>query len=460
MLHKSFDILETKADAEHGTFEATVAVFGNVDKGGDRILPGAFKNTLAKWAKSGDPIPVILSHQWNDPMAHIGILTDATETVKGLRVKGKLDVEDNPVAKQVHRLMTRRSLKEFSFGYSVPAGGQKRAKDGANDLSEVEIAEIGPTLKGMNPATELHAVKSMTAEELSDALGGLVSPTTEDLRKEAEKVERELNDERLPTDLPEPVKAIGGGTRGAIGNLVRYYASKPHPFTECVRDNTKRFGKDRAERICATLKRMGGRKADEPEVDWEQELYDAAGGNVEGLLEMWHDSLAADGEKMEEFLAKAVWTAAYINDLPDSAFLYVESGGSKDSEGKTTPRSLRHFPYKDAAGAVDLPHLRNALSRIPQSNLPQDVKDRLAAKAQRILDNLKSVDEETAKKTRSVDPLRKQADELALEVVSGGASLQKPPKAKPEPEPDLMSIKELRRRTYEATLYVLSDGTE
>ena len=81
----------------------------------------------------------------------------------------------------------------------------------------------------------------------------------------------------------------------------------------------------------------------------------------------------------------AVWSTAYINDLPDSAFLYIEPGGSKDSEGKTTPRSLRHFPYKDASGNVDLPHLRNALSRIPQSNLSSDLKARLTTKAQRIL---------------------------------------------------------------------------
>ena len=62
----------------------------------------------------------------------------------------------------------------------------------------------------------------------------------------------------------------------------------------------------------------------------------------------------------------AVWTAAYINDLPDSAFLWIESGGTKDDEGKTIPRSLRHLPYKDAEGNVDLPHLRNAIARIPQ----------------------------------------------------------------------------------------------
>jgi putative serine protease XkdF len=72
----------------------------------------------------------------------------------------------------------------------------------------------------------------------------------------------------------------------------------------------------------------------------------------------------------EVLIAMAVWNRAYINDLPDANFLYVESGGEKDSEGKTVPRSLRHFPYKDKNGKVDLPHLRNAIARIPQSNAP------------------------------------------------------------------------------------------
>jgi HK97 family phage prohead protease len=63
-----------------------------------------------------------------------------------------------------------------------------------------------------------------------------------------------------------------------------------------------------------------------------------------------------------------VWTTAYVNDLPDSAFLLVEPGGRKDPEGKTVPRSLRHFPVKNAAGEVDEPHLANALARIPQAS--------------------------------------------------------------------------------------------
>ena len=82
----------------------------------------------------------------------------------------------------------------------------------------------------------------------------------------------------------------------------------------------------------------------------------------------------------------AVWSTAYVNGLPDSAFLYVKSGGKKDSEGKTTPRSNRKFPYKDKNGKVDLPHLRNAIARIPQAKgLSDDEKKKLQAKARKIL---------------------------------------------------------------------------
>ena len=62
--------------------------------------------------------------------------------------------------------------------------------------------------------------------------------------------------------------------------------------------------------------------------------------------------------KMSTKLAE--WTAAFINDLPDSAFAYIAPGGSKDDGGRTQPRALRFLPHHGADG-VDLPHLRNAL---------------------------------------------------------------------------------------------------
>lgn len=79
------------------------------------------------------------------------------------------------------------------------------------------------------------------------------------------------------------------------------------------------------------------------------------------------------------------WSTAYMNELPDSAFLYVEPGGRRDGSGRTVPRTLRHFPFKDERGRIDLPHLRNALSRIPQSSLSSDVRIRVEKKAQKLL---------------------------------------------------------------------------
>jgi phage I-like protein len=108
--------------------------------------------------------------------------------------------------------------------------------------------------------------------------------------------------------------------------------------------------------------------------------------------------MLADTLADADVVTAAVWSTAYINDLPDSAFLYIEPGGRKDDTGRTVPRSLRHFPVRDANGRLDLPHLRNALARIPQSNLPADVKERIARQAQRLLESA------NRQETREEDP--------------------------------------------------------
>ena len=74
----------------------------------------------------------------------------------------------------------------------------------------------------------------------------------------------------------------------------------------------------------------------------------------------------------------AEMTAAAIDDLPDSDFAYIEPGGKKDSEGKTTPRSLRHFPIHDAA------HVRNALARLAQSPFGDKARAKVEAAARKL----------------------------------------------------------------------------
>lgn len=116
----------------------------------------------------------------------------------------------------------------------------------------------------------------------------------------------------------------------------------------------------------------------------------------------------ADARGASGLAIRAVWSTAYVNDLPDSAFLYIEPGGEKDETGRTVPRRLRHFPYRDSDGAIDLPHLRNALARIPQSNLPADVQERLTRKARQLLESATSTSENSENKAGRVMSARNQ----------------------------------------------------
>lgn len=152
-----------------GQFEAIVSVFGNKDAYGDVIVPGAFADTLAEWAESGDPIPVYYSHRMDDPDFNVGHVLEAKETDEGLWVRAQLDVEDPaPTSKapQVHRLLKGRRVTQFSFAYDIKEGGFAVREDEQGEeehyfeLRKVKLYEVGPTPIGANQETELLGVKT------------------------------------------------------------------------------------------------------------------------------------------------------------------------------------------------------------------------------------------------------------------------------------------------------------
>ena len=90
--------------------------------------------------------------------------------------------------------------------------------------------------------------------------------------------------------------------------------------------------------------------------------------------------LPAGNEVLVDFSERinaAKLSSKAINNLPDSDFAYISPGGTKDSEGKTTPRSLRHLPIPDAA------HVRNALARLNQTDIPAAAKKTALSKIKR-----------------------------------------------------------------------------
>lgn len=94
-------------------------------------------------------------------------------------------------------------------------------------------------------------------------------------------------------------------------------------------------------------------------------------------------------ETVLDEIAKAKWTTAYINTLPNSAFVIIEPAYL---DGKTEDKRARHLPYKDTEGAVDLPHLRNALARVNQLQAVTDSisTEELRSQASSKLEKLKA----------------------------------------------------------------------
>lgn len=98
-------------------------------------------------------------------------------------------------------------------------------------------------------------------------------------------------------------------------------------------------------------------------------------GSPGAIAKLMHEAAVRAAER--DTVEKAEKSTKAINDLPDSDFAYIEPGGSKDDEGKTVPRSKRHFPIMDAA------HVRNALSRAPQSPFGEKAMPKIRAAAKK-----------------------------------------------------------------------------
>jgi HK97 family phage prohead protease len=164
MLTKNHTI-ELKAGPQdglgEGQFVAYASVFGNVDSYGDIVTKGAFANDLARWEKSGNPIPLLFGHNMTDPDYNIGSVLKAEEDNIGLKVTAQLDLE-NPKAKQVYRMLKGRRINQMSFAYDVVDGSTENI-DGADvyEIRDMKLYEVSVVTVGANQETEILSVKQM-----------------------------------------------------------------------------------------------------------------------------------------------------------------------------------------------------------------------------------------------------------------------------------------------------------
>lgn len=70
---------------DDGVIEGYASVFGNTDTGGDRVAPGAFRNSLIE--RPAEQVRMLWQHDPNEP---IGVWEQISEDAYGLLVRGRI----------------------------------------------------------------------------------------------------------------------------------------------------------------------------------------------------------------------------------------------------------------------------------------------------------------------------------------------------------------------------------
>lgn len=159
--------LEIKALSK-GEFEGYGSVFGNVDYGGDIVMPGAFKQTLTDHVRE-KTLPVMF---WMHQMDQVpGKWLHMEEDSTGLYVKGKF--ADTQLGRETHTLLDMKAVRGLSIGYQTI--DRKYDDDGIRRLIQVDLHETSIVSLAMNPKAQITHAKSRLS-----ALGEYV-PTPEEL---------------------------------------------------------------------------------------------------------------------------------------------------------------------------------------------------------------------------------------------------------------------------------------
>ncbi|WP_137675895.1 HK97 family phage prohead protease, partial [Bifidobacterium moukalabense] len=217
---------KTGRSLQEGQFTAYASTWTRTpDCYGDVVRKGAFADTLRAWGETGDSIPILYGHNESDPDYNIGYVTEAVEDDHGLRVTGQLDIDTNPRAMQVYRLLKGHRLNQMSFGYEVIDQGPADSMAGqCNELRAVKLLEVSIVPRGANPDTSIEGVKQAPAETYTPNTSGM----TEEKVKAAYADQIKANATHLADTYGKLAKGVDDGRRERIldanRRMVKYLA--------------------------------------------------------------------------------------------------------------------------------------------------------------------------------------------------------------------------------------------
>jgi len=115
------------SEAGPGTIDGYRAVFGEIDEGGDLIVPGFFKESIVEYLEAGFTTH---SHDWDFDKT-VGYPLEAKEDDHGLYVKSEFHTTPDAQGVRQKAIERKKAGKRvgFSFGYSIKDKSYIEAKD-------------------------------------------------------------------------------------------------------------------------------------------------------------------------------------------------------------------------------------------------------------------------------------------------------------------------------------------
>ena len=139
-------------DTATGTFAGYASLFGVPDLGGDVVMKGAFRRSLASVARKASSCS-----SSTIPSQPIGVWLSIVEDHRGLYVQGRL-MPEIAKAREVLALMRAQALDGLSIGFRT-VKGSRDPTTGLRRLHEIDLWEVSVVTFPMQPDARISAVK-------------------------------------------------------------------------------------------------------------------------------------------------------------------------------------------------------------------------------------------------------------------------------------------------------------
>ena len=149
-----------------GYIKGYASTFGNIDRGGDIVMRGAFVKSIEDYRQQSKLIPMCFQHSMMDMIGGFDPIK-MREDEKGLYVEGEINL-DVGRGKEVYALTKQGVIDSMSIGYtSEDSDVENEGEKLVRKLKEVKLWEISAVGVPMNPEARITDVK---AEKIGESI--------------------------------------------------------------------------------------------------------------------------------------------------------------------------------------------------------------------------------------------------------------------------------------------------